>query len=240
MGKFRLGFRKSIKIAPGVRFNIGKKSMGFSLSILKGLSYSINSRRGSRIHAGIPGTGFFVSKSLNTASSVSKPGMSRGTFLFWLLAVILAISWTYANTTQTASEASKTYVNLSISSDPSGAALTVDGKNSGITPTTVKLESGKSFSYTLVAPEPYEYNLYKPYSGTFTSSKDDAVNVWLERTTAEEQQAQIQTINATKTPVVKQQVYVNSFSDSGCGPGETWVDSYVKKNGTRVSGYCRS
>jgi len=58
-------FRKSIKIAPGVRLNVGSKSMGISVGG-KGLRYSVNSRRGSRITAGIPGTG--VSYSTGTSS----------------------------------------------------------------------------------------------------------------------------------------------------------------------------
>ena len=37
-----LGFKKSIKIAPGVRVNLGKKSAGLSFGV-KGAKYSINS-----------------------------------------------------------------------------------------------------------------------------------------------------------------------------------------------------
>lgn len=51
-----LGIRKSFKIAPGVRINVGKKSAGISVGC-KGLRYSINSRTGSRATASIPGTG---------------------------------------------------------------------------------------------------------------------------------------------------------------------------------------
>ncbi|MEQ2466435.1 DUF4236 domain-containing protein [Niallia sp. Sow4_A1] len=50
------GFRKSFKIAPGVRVNVGKKSVGVSAGV-KGLRYSVNSRTGSRVTASIPGTG---------------------------------------------------------------------------------------------------------------------------------------------------------------------------------------
>lgn len=51
-----LKFRKSIKIAPGVRVNLGSKSAGISFGT-KGLRYSINSRTGGRATVGIPGTG---------------------------------------------------------------------------------------------------------------------------------------------------------------------------------------
>ncbi|MCR8631524.1 DUF4236 domain-containing protein [Paenibacillus radicis (ex Xue et al. 2023)] len=50
------GFRKSIKIAPGIRLNMGSKSAGLSFGA-KGLRYSVNSRTGSRVTASIPGTG---------------------------------------------------------------------------------------------------------------------------------------------------------------------------------------
>ena len=50
------GMRKSFKIAPGVRINVGKKSAGISVGC-KGLRYSVNSRTGSRATASIPGTG---------------------------------------------------------------------------------------------------------------------------------------------------------------------------------------
>ncbi len=49
-------FKRSLKIAPGTRLNVGKKSMGISLGT-KGLRYSINSRSGSRTTLGLPGTG---------------------------------------------------------------------------------------------------------------------------------------------------------------------------------------
>ena len=49
-------FRKSFKIAPGVRLNVSSKSVGVSAGV-KGLSYSVNSRSGSRVTASIPNTG---------------------------------------------------------------------------------------------------------------------------------------------------------------------------------------
>ncbi|NOV03220.1 DUF4236 domain-containing protein [Paenibacillus planticolens] len=54
------GFRKSIKIAPGVRFNLGSRSMGLSFGG-RGLRYSINSRTGSRATVSLPGTGLSYS-----------------------------------------------------------------------------------------------------------------------------------------------------------------------------------
>ncbi|WP_433748152.1 DUF4236 domain-containing protein [Falsibacillus pallidus] len=57
-----LRFRKSFKIAPGVRMNVSSKSVGFSTGV-KGLRYSVNSRTGSRITTSIPGTGLSYSTS---------------------------------------------------------------------------------------------------------------------------------------------------------------------------------
>jgi hypothetical protein len=58
-----LRFRKSIKIVPGVRLNVGKKSAGLSFGG-KGLRYSINSRTGGRLTASIPGTGLSYTTSV--------------------------------------------------------------------------------------------------------------------------------------------------------------------------------
>ncbi|WLR50073.1 DUF4236 domain-containing protein [Bacillus tianshenii] len=50
------GFRKSIKIAPGVKMNVGKKGVGVSVGG-KGFRHSINSSGRSRTTLSIPGTG---------------------------------------------------------------------------------------------------------------------------------------------------------------------------------------
>ncbi|KMY49608.1 DUF4236 domain-containing protein [Peribacillus loiseleuriae] len=51
-----LGFRKSFKIAPGVRLNVSNRGVGMSAGV-KGLRYSVNSRGQRRTTASIPGTG---------------------------------------------------------------------------------------------------------------------------------------------------------------------------------------
>ncbi|MFS0823945.1 DUF4236 domain-containing protein [Bacillus sp. 1P02SD] len=53
-----LNFRKSFKIAPGVRVNVSKRGVGASFGG-KGLRYSINSRGQRRATAGIPGSGIY-------------------------------------------------------------------------------------------------------------------------------------------------------------------------------------
>lgn len=51
-----LRFRKSIKIAPGIKLNIGKKSVGLSIGG-KHAGVSVNSKTGARARVSTPGTG---------------------------------------------------------------------------------------------------------------------------------------------------------------------------------------
>lgn len=54
-------FRKSFKIAPGVRVNVGKKSIGISAGV-KGARVSVNSSGRKTTTIGLPGTGLSYSK----------------------------------------------------------------------------------------------------------------------------------------------------------------------------------
>ena len=54
-------FRKSFKIAPGVRVNVGKKSVGISAGV-KGAHVSVNSSGRKTTTVGIPGTGLSYQK----------------------------------------------------------------------------------------------------------------------------------------------------------------------------------
>jgi PEGA domain len=82
-------------------------------------------------------------------------------------------------------------VTINFTSDPSGAAVKIDGVHRGQTPVDIEVEKGKVINYTIEPEEPYkEYSLYKPYSGTFSAKKDEAIDIWVERTTAEEQEIQ--------------------------------------------------
>lgn len=68
-------FRKSIKIAPGVRLNLNKKSVGMSFG-KKGLHYSINSSGRKTTSVSIPGTGISYVKTTNTKSGKSNRNSS--------------------------------------------------------------------------------------------------------------------------------------------------------------------
>ena len=64
MGFFR--FRRSIKLFPGVRWNIGKKSSSLSFGG-KGAHYTVGGPRGSRTTVGIPGTGLSYTETSGTS-----------------------------------------------------------------------------------------------------------------------------------------------------------------------------
>jgi hypothetical protein len=65
-------FRRSWGVIPGVRFNLGMKSGSVSFGV-RGLHYTVGTK-GSRVTAGLPGTGLFWTKKITP--SVGTP--SRG------------------------------------------------------------------------------------------------------------------------------------------------------------------
>lgn len=66
-------FRKSFKVAPGVKLNFNKKSTGVTFGN-KGLHYTINSSGKKTASAGIPGTGLYYSKSSGGSGSGQNNG----------------------------------------------------------------------------------------------------------------------------------------------------------------------
>lgn len=58
-----LRFRKSVKIAPGVRLNFGKKSTSVSLGG-KGARFTVNNKGKKTASVGIPGTGLYYTESV--------------------------------------------------------------------------------------------------------------------------------------------------------------------------------
>ena len=62
-----LRFRKSIKLAPGVKLNLGKKSVGVSVGGKYG-GVSYNSRNGARARVSAPGTGLSYVTTTSTKS----------------------------------------------------------------------------------------------------------------------------------------------------------------------------
>lgn len=74
-----LRFRKSVKIAPGVKLNIGKKSVGVSVGGKHG-GVSFNSKSGARARISAPGTGLSYSTSLSSGKkrNSKKANISSG------------------------------------------------------------------------------------------------------------------------------------------------------------------
>jgi len=69
-----LRFRKSIKIAPGLKLNINKKSIGLTFGA-RGFSHTINSSGRRTTTVGLPGSGLSYSK-ISTTKAASKRATS--------------------------------------------------------------------------------------------------------------------------------------------------------------------
>lgn len=82
-----LRFRKSIKILPGVKLNLGKKSAGVSAGTT-GARYSVNSSGRKTSTVGIPGTGLSYSKSSGGGKKSDKGSKS---VLPWRLILTVGI-----------------------------------------------------------------------------------------------------------------------------------------------------
>mgnify|MGYP003303846707 CR=1 FL=1 len=82
-------FRKSVKIAPGVRVNFGKKGVGVSMGT-KGARVSVNTSGRRTTSVGIPGTGLSYVSSSGGSKKKSKPVAASGswkdvgTVCYWL------------------------------------------------------------------------------------------------------------------------------------------------------------
>lgn len=82
-----LRFRKSIKILPGVKLNLGKKSAGVSVGTT-GARYSVNSSGRKTSTVGIPGTGLSYS---NSSGGGKKSDKSSKSVLPWRLILTVGI-----------------------------------------------------------------------------------------------------------------------------------------------------
>lgn len=113
-------FRKSVRIAPGVRINLSAKSAGVRVGP-KGLGYTISTTGKKRLSASIPGTGLSYSKGVSSKrqsapsapsqldASQTKPS-SKGLIALLLLAIGAGLVWCGApsNETKITSERSPT------------------------------------------------------------------------------------------------------------------------------------
>lgn len=87
-----LNFRKSIKVADGVKLNVGKKSAGVSVGG-KYVGASFNSRTGARVRASLPGTGLSYTKSLGGSkkSTSKRRKKSMASTILLVAVVVLAV-----------------------------------------------------------------------------------------------------------------------------------------------------
>lgn len=69
-------FRRSIKVAPGVKLNLGKKSVGMTVGV-KGAHVSVNSKGRKTKTVGIPGTGLSYVESKNIIGSKKKTSTKK-------------------------------------------------------------------------------------------------------------------------------------------------------------------
>ena len=78
-------------------------------------------------------------------------------------------------------------VSVTITSDPSGAIVSLGGADRGPTPLTVEIPANRPWPYELTVPASVaNSDLYHRYTGTLTATEDTAISVWIERLTAEE------------------------------------------------------
>ena len=69
-------FRKSIKLAPGVRLNLGKKSASISFGT-RGLRHTISTSGRRTVSIGVPGTGIYYTKSSKVGSKLGSKSAAR-------------------------------------------------------------------------------------------------------------------------------------------------------------------
>lgn len=71
MGKMGMRFRKSVKIAPGVKINLNSKSVSVTAGV-KGAHHTVSSNGSCTSSVGIPGTGLSYSKVTKNSSQTQK------------------------------------------------------------------------------------------------------------------------------------------------------------------------
>lgn len=152
---------------------------------------------------------------------------------WWIVAAIVVIAiWRSfsddpTSVGATANRPSASTVDVQITSDPSGARVTVAGRYVGTTPVTVPVVPDSPTSYSVEAPEPYDdYNLYKKYGGTINASEPTAISVWLERTSATEQAAQRQEAEARREAAAREACERRLASVSLIIESWSWSRSY--------------
>lgn len=81
-------FRKSFKVAPGVRLNISKSGLSTSIGG-KGITANL-SKKGTRVTTGIPGSGLSASK-LYVSKQRQQPEEASSSATGWVMLILLAL-----------------------------------------------------------------------------------------------------------------------------------------------------
>lgn len=81
-------FRKSFKVAPGVRLNVSKSGLSTSIGG-KGVTANL-SKKGTRVTTGIPGSGLSTSK-LYTSKQRQQPEEGHSSIAGWVILILLAL-----------------------------------------------------------------------------------------------------------------------------------------------------
>lgn len=121
-------FRKSLRIAPGVRLNLSAKSASVRVGP-KGLGYTVSTTGKKRLSASIPGTGLSYSKEVSskpqlTPSASSLPAASqsdppsKGVIVVLLLAIGAGLVWCSVPSNDIAGEHSETNGSVQSASNP--------------------------------------------------------------------------------------------------------------------------
>ena len=77
-------FRRSFRLGPGVRLNLGKKSASVSFGV-KGAHYTTGTR-GRRVTVGLPGTGLYFTQKVQR-----RPGRTLATMGLILLVALITL-----------------------------------------------------------------------------------------------------------------------------------------------------
>jgi hypothetical protein len=86
-------FRKSLRLAPGLRVNLSKGGASVSVG---GKGFTLNlGKRGARTTVGIPGTGVSYSQS-HPIDSTGTASPVRATSFVWLVALVAGAAWLFA------------------------------------------------------------------------------------------------------------------------------------------------
>src|SRR4051812_49002943 len=71
-------FRKTFKIAPGVRLNLSKKGTSWTLGG-RGAAVNVGGRSGPKATVGVPGTGISFTQSLSSSAGAQEPDRRSST-----------------------------------------------------------------------------------------------------------------------------------------------------------------